>query len=462
MGQAAAFFDLDRTLLASASAPVLHAELVKAGLVSERRVPGSPALVGLYNRFGETTPAMLIARAAVLGSRGHATADVAAAAETAGEILEQLIAPRARTLIEEQRSKGRALVMATTTPAHLVTPLALRLGFDDVVATRYGTYVGDDGVRRFNGRLDGGFVWGAGKLLAVRRWASKAGIRLKDCAVFSDSIYDVGLLAAVGEACAVNPDIRLAPIAHLRRWPIVHLEAPPGVPKVLGVEPLDLVRLALPHIAAPFARFEISGLDNIAPSGPVIVAANHRSYFDPVAYGLAVLGAGRYPRGMAKKELFDAPVVGPLLRAGGAICVDRDGNARNAYHQAEDALRAGEAVLIAPQGTIPRGSAFFDPELVGKTGAARLAAATGAPVVPLGLWGTEAVWPRSTRLPKVPVLGRQPTVSVRVGKPITGLTGRDAEADTRRIMAAISELLPLEARRRREPSPDELASTFPA
>jgi putative phosphoserine phosphatase/1-acylglycerol-3-phosphate O-acyltransferase len=248
----------------------------------------------------------------------------------------------------------------------------------------------------------------------------------------------------------------------LRGWPIVYLDAPAGVPKLMGVEPLDLMRVALPHIAAPFARFEISGIDNIAANGPVIVAANHRSYFDPVAYGLAVLGSGRHPRGMAKKELFDAPVIGQLLKAGGAICVDRDGNAKEAYRQAEDALRAGEVVLIAPQGTIPRGSAFFEPDLQGKTGAARLAAATGAPVVPLGLWGTEAVWPRSMRLPKFAPSGRRPVVSVRVGRPVEGLSGTDAEADTRLIMSAIVDLLPLEARRKREPSADDIANTFPA
>ena len=462
MGASAAFFDLDRTLLASSSAPVLHGALARAGLVSGRSLPGTSLLLGVYNRFGETAPSMMLARAAVLGSRGQAAADVADAAEAAGEILEQLISARARILVDEQRSKGRALVMATTTPRHLVAPLASRLGFDDVIATRYGTYVSGDGVRRYNGRLEGGFVWGAGKLVAVRRWAKAAGIRLADCSAFSDSIYDLALLAAVGEPCAVNPDLRLAPVARLRRWRIVHLDAPAGVPKVLGVEPLDLVRVALPHIAAPFARFEISGVDNIASSGPVIVAANHRSYFDPVAYGLAVLGSGRNPRGMAKKELFDAPVIGPLLRAGGAICVDRDGNAKEAYRQAEDALRAGEVVLIAPQGTIPRGSAFFEAELQGKTGAARLAAATGAPVVPLGLWGTEAVWPRSMRLPKLPVFSKLPVVSVRIGRPVEGLSGTDAEADTRRIMSAIAGLLPLEARRRREPSAEEIASTFPA
>ena len=66
---------------------------------------------------------------------------------------------------------------------------------------------------------------------------------------------------------------------------------------------------------------------------------------------------------------------------------------------AAEALRAGELISMAPQGTIPRGPAFFDPVLKGRWGAARLAAETRAPVIPVGLWGTEKVWPRNARLP---------------------------------------------------------------
>ncbi len=461
MGARAAFFDLDRTLLATSSALVLHGALAAAGVVGDRSLPGSSLLLGVYNRFGETAPSMALARAAVVGARGKALGDMVAAAEQAAPHLEALIAPRARMLVEEQRRQGRLLVMATTTPEHLVKPLAKRLGFDDVVATRYATRVCADGVARFTGRLDGGFVWGAGKLHAVRRWARASQVHLGDCAAFSDSIYDLALLSSVGEACAVNPDIRLAPIAHLRRWRVVNLDAPAGVPKAFGVEPLDAVKVVLPCFAAGFARFDISGIENIPRGGPAIVAANHRSYFDPVAYGLAVLGAGRYPRGLAKKELFDAPVLGKLLETVGAIRVDREGKSGDAYEQALRALEAGEVVVIAPQATIPRGEAFFDAELRGKTGAARLAAATGAPVLPLGVWGTEFVWPRSSRLPRPSGASRPPLVTVRVGPPVQGIGGVDPESDTKRIMASISEMLPPEGRVRRTPSQEELARTFP-
>ncbi len=118
---------------------------------------------------------------------------------------------------------------------------------------------------------------------------------------------------------------------------------------------------------------------------------------------------------------------------------------------------------MLPQGTIPRGKAFFDPVLRGKTGAARLAARTGAQVVPVALWNTEAIWPRSARLPKITNVLNPPLVTVRVGPVIhdLGLGPADAVADTERIMEAISALLPPEAHERREPSEEELASTYP-
>jgi putative phosphoserine phosphatase/1-acylglycerol-3-phosphate O-acyltransferase len=85
---------------------------------------------------------------------------------------------------------------------------------------------------------------------------------------------------------------------------------------------------------------------------------------------------------------------------------------------------------------------------------------TGAPVVPIGLWGTEGVWPRSARLPDMAAVLRPPTVRVRVGRPVAlGLD--DAVADSAAVMRAVSELLPEEASRPHHPTAAELARTFP-
>lgn len=461
MAAAAAIFDLDRTLLRTSSTPAINEALFETGLTSRSGVPGQLLLMSFYDVFGESLPSMALARAAALAARNWPLREVRKAAELVADKLETQVLPYVPALLESHRAAGRRTVLATTTPYDLVAPLAARLGMDDVIATRYATDKDDNGDEHYNGGLDGGFVWSLGKLQAVRRWASLEGVDLTQCWAYSDSVYDLPLLSAVAHPTAVNPDYRLQAVATLRRWPIVHLDTPAGVPKLLGAEPLDVVRLLFQQFALPFARFDTSGTEHIPRRGPAIVAANHRSYFDTAAFGAAVFEAGRNPRGLAKKELFDAPVIGQLMRASGAICVDRKKSGRAAFAEAEKALRNGEVLIIAPQGTIPRGEAFFDPKLKGKTGAARLAAATGAPVIPMGVWGTEHVWPRSSRVPNVTNVLHPPTVRIRVGPPVRGLKGQDFEADTERIMEAIMDLLPAEARLSRIPTAEELAKALP-
>jgi putative phosphoserine phosphatase/1-acylglycerol-3-phosphate O-acyltransferase len=461
MAGAAAIFDLDRTLLRGSSSPAFSAAMFEAGLTRHLSVPGQGLMVRSYELFGETLPSMVLARLAARAFRGKPVGEVEDAAGLAADTLLRQIAPWVPALLDSHRDAGRTLVLATTSPHDLVRPLAERLGFDHVIATRYGTDIDTHGVLRYTGGLDGGFVWATGKLGALRRWAESAHVDLAASFAYSDSVYDLPMLMAVGHPTAVNPDVRLLAAAVLRRWPVAHLDAPPGVPKLLGAELQDVIRLFAPRAAFPYARFDIAGTQHIPRRGPVIVAANHRSYFDPVVTSLTVFDAGRKPRGMAKKELFDAPVVGPLMRAAGAICVDRAGGPSASFDEAVAALRSGECVVIMPQGTIPRGESFFDPKLHAKTGVARLAAATGAKVVPLGLWGTEHVWPRSARVPNLTNVVHPPTVRARVGAPVRGLTGKNMRADTERIMDAIVRQLPPEASLPRIPNAEELARTVP-
>jgi putative phosphoserine phosphatase/1-acylglycerol-3-phosphate O-acyltransferase len=261
----------------------------------------------------------------------------------------------------------------------------------------------------------------------------------------------------------VNPDPRLLATALRRRWPVLHLDVPAGVPKlpVLGIEPQQiLMAFGRPELI-PYARFDIEGTDHIPETGPAIIVGNHRSYFDPMAMGLTLAKRGRPVRFLGKKEVFDAPVVGQALRAMGGIRVERGTGSDEPLQEAAAALAGGQLVALMPEGTIPRGHAFFDPVLKGRWGAARLAAMSGAPVIPVGLWGTEKVWPRSSRFPAVWNVLDPPLIRIRVGEPVEGLTGESADDDTERIMAAIAELLPPEARERRIPSAEELARTYP-
>jgi len=166
-------------------------------------------------------------------------------------------------------------------------------------------------------------------------------------------------------------------------------------------------------------------------------------------------------RFLGKKEVFDAPIVGDMARAMGGIRVERGTGSDEPLKEAAAALEAGELVAIMPEGTIPRGLAFFDPELKGRWGAAKLAAMSGAPVIPVGLWGTEKVWPRNAKVPSLWNVTNPPDVRIRVGDPVE-LTHEDPDEDTRRIMAAISALLPEEARRPHVPTEAELRATLPS
>jgi putative phosphoserine phosphatase/1-acylglycerol-3-phosphate O-acyltransferase len=453
----AAFFDLDRTLLAGASGEVFSEAMRTAGLVS-RTIPGERLLYGLFNVVGETLPSMVLARQAVNLAKGRSRATVQAAAEGVADRLVGMVQPFANALFAQHRAAGRPLVLATTTPYDLVKPFADRLGFDDVVATRYG--VNADGT--YDGTLVGPFVWSTGKLQAVRDWAGEHGYDLAHSFAYSDSVYDAPLLGAVGHPVAVNPDPRMVVVAAARRWPVLHLDVSPGVVKI-PVVGLELQRLALQFSRPamfPYARFDIEGIEKIPRAGAAILVGNHRSYFDPAAMSVAIARSGRTVRFLGKKEVFDAPVVGQIAAAMGGIRVDRGTGSDEPLEAAADALRGGEMVAIMPQGTIPRGPAFFDPKLKGRWGAARLAHMSGAPVIPVGLWGTEKVWPRSARLPNVLNVTDPPVVQIRVGDPVT-LKGSSLDADTKRIMKAIAKLLPEEAQRSHEPTPEELARTYP-
>ena len=161
----------------------------------------------------------------------------------------------------------------------------------------------------------------------------------------------------------VNPDPRMVVLATARRWPIINLDVPPGVIKIplLGIEVQRLaLQFARPELM-PYVPFDIDGVEHIPAAGPAILVANHRSYFDPMAMSVAIASSGRTARFLGKKEVFDAPIVGQLATAIGGIRVDRASGSDEPLQAAADALAGGEMVAIMPQGTIPRGPAFFDP-----------------------------------------------------------------------------------------------------
>lgn len=450
----AAFFDLDRTILKGSSGPVVSEGLLEAGILS-RKVPGQSLVFGLYEKIGEDRLSMNLAKQSVKLAAGHAEAKLTEAGERIATRLADMVLPHARAEIQHHRSKGRPVVLATTSPQQILEPFAAQLGFDQVIASRY---------RSVHGILDGTFandyVWGRAKSEAVRSWAHDHDVDLAESWAYSDSYYDLPLLEAVGNPVAVNPDLRLRIAARRNGWQIRRFDAPRGVGR-LG--PFELQDLAMAWMRPEFMAFtdlQLHGLDHLPAGGPAILASNHRSYFDPLVIAYAAAQVHRPVRFLAKSELFDVPGLSSVLETLGAISVERGSHSDAPLEAAATELGAGELVAVLPEGTIPRGEAFFDPELKGRTGVARLASATGVPVVPIGLWGTENVWPRSSRLPRIWDVLNPPTVTIRIGRSIK-LGGDDVGEDTRTVMGSISSLLPEDAHGPHGPTDEELARTYP-
>jgi len=158
-------------------------------------------------------------------------------------------------------------------------------------------------------------------------------------------------------------------------------------------------------------NFNFQGQDNVPRKGGAILAINHTSYLDFALAGTAALPAKRYVRFMAKKELFNNKVAGPLLRGMHHINVDRS-NGSASFVAALRALKADEIVGIFPEGTI---STSFEIKVM-KSGAVRLAIGADVPLIPTIVWGGQRVYTKgvkpSFKRSKIPV-------SVSFGQPIT-------------------------------------------
>lgn len=203
-----------------------------------------------------------------------------------------------------------------------------------------------------------------------------------------------------------------------------------------------------------FTRRVWTGREHIPATGGVIVACNHLSVVDPIAVAHFLYAAGRFPRFLAKDGLFRIPVIGRALLGLGQIPVYRGtAKASEAFRAAIAAVRDGACVVVYPEATVTRDPALWP--MTGKTGVARIALATGAPVVPVATWGAQDIWPYHGRPRPFP----RKTVRVIAGPPLD-LGEYGAETDpavahevTEKVMRAIAELL---ASLRGEPAPDEL------
>lgn len=185
-----------------------------------------------------------------------------------------------------------------------------------------------------------------------------------------------------------------------------------------------------------------TGAEKIPEKGGAIIALNHISHVDPLTAAHMVWDYGRESRYLAKAGLFKNKRFGDFLRAAGQIPVDRSAGA-GAFKEAVAAVNAGEIVVVYVEGSITKDPGGWP--MVGKSGAARIALETGAPVLPVGQWGAQELLPAYAKKPNLK--GRK-TITMRVGDPVLlddlraqGATPETVQEATDRIMAAIVGLV---------------------
>jgi 1-acyl-sn-glycerol-3-phosphate acyltransferase len=198
------------------------------------------------------------------------------------------------------------------------------------------------------------------------------------------------------------------------------------------------------------------GMEHIPAEGGFLTAVNHNSHIDPFVYAHFQYNTGRVPRFLAKASLFEPPVVGHFMRGTGQIPVVRaTADAAVAFRAAVEAVNKGECVVFYPEGTLTRDPGMWP--MTGKTGVARVALLTKAPVIPVAQWGANELLPPYA---KKPALLPRKTHRVLAGPPVDLSAYHDKEPTaevlrevTETIMKAVTDLL---AQLRGEPAPDRL------
>ena len=221
--RSAAFFDLDKTIIAKSSTLAFGRPLYKAGFLNRRALLKAGIAQIVYVMVGADHDQMEKVRGQLLAlTKGWDREQVGdLVKETVDEIVAPLVYAEALAIIDEHHRAGRKVVIISSSPEEVVRPLAVYLGVDDVIATR--SMSGPDG--RYTGELEF-YAYGPGKAEAIRAMADREHLNLDDSYAYSDSITDLPMLETVGHPVVVNPDKELEEIAEARDWQVMDFERP--------------------------------------------------------------------------------------------------------------------------------------------------------------------------------------------------------------------------------------------
>jgi HAD superfamily hydrolase (TIGR01490 family) len=270
MTRSAAFFDLDKTIIARSSSLAFSRPFYASGLINRRTVLRSTYAQFVYLAGGADHDQMERMREYLQSMvAGWPVAQVREiVAETLHELIDPIVYDEALTLIEEHRDAGRDIVIVSSSGAEVVEPIGGMLGADHVVATRL---VIADG--RYTGEIEY-YAYGPTKAEAIAEMAERYGYDLAACYAYSDSQTDLPMLEMVGNPVAVNPDRELARAASERDWPVLRFDRPvamrrrlPSVPELPHLSELDTRQRAYAGVTVGVA---------VAAALVVVVAASRR------------------------------------------------------------------------------------------------------------------------------------------------------------------------------------------
>ena len=221
----AAFFDLDKTVIAKASMVAFGGPLRRAGMIN-RRLMARAVWNGLvFPYLGADEERMRRFRESALRiTRGWERETIAAlVADTLTDVIDPIVYAEALELIQEHRAAGRLVFLVSASPEEIVNPLGVYLGVDRSIASRARL----DELGRYTGEVDF-YAYGPYKAEAVEAVAEELDLDLSECYAYSDSVTDLPLLRSVGHPYAVNPDRDLARVAKLEDWPVLQFRH--GIP----------------------------------------------------------------------------------------------------------------------------------------------------------------------------------------------------------------------------------------
>jgi len=242
VGVEAAFFDLDKTVIAKASLLAYGSTLRREGFISRRIALRAALGQVVFRAFGANDRRMAKLREASLRlARGWDQARLRALVEdTLHDVIEPIVYDEALELIRTHRRAGRRVYLVSSSPTEIVDPLAIYLGADGAISTRPEI----DAEGRYTGEVEF-YAFGPTKAAAVRELAAEQRLELSASYAYSDSVTDLPMLETVGHPVAVNPDRDLRRIALARGWDVMVFDHPvPLRSRVVLPETSRLVRIS--------------------------------------------------------------------------------------------------------------------------------------------------------------------------------------------------------------------------